>query len=95
MNIAAVAGMSRLTAQSEHSQLRKAYLKLSLMIHPDKLQSKFAQATTAFQACTGLYQLSIYWLNWFNVGLLGISQSVRVDNGSCDDVSRRAGRQGQ
>eukprot|EP00808_Paulinella_micropora_P004507 g44408.t1 len=38
----------RLTTSSPVAQMRKAYLKLSLVIHPDKLQG-FEQATKSFQ----------------------------------------------
>lgn len=50
-------GKERLTAATPHAQLRKAYLKLSLLIHPDKLQSKFPQATTAFQCLVRAFEL--------------------------------------
>jgi len=36
--------------------LRKAYLKLSLLIHPDKIGSKFSQATKAFQALVEAFE---------------------------------------
>jgi hypothetical protein len=39
----------RITKTSPVATMRKAYLKLSLQIHPDKLSRVFDQATKAFQ----------------------------------------------
>jgi DnaJ domain len=36
--------------------MRKAYLKLSLLVHPDKLGSNFANATKAFQALVRAFE---------------------------------------
>lgn len=45
-----------LTAQSPTAVLRKAYLKLSLAIHPDRLSSKFPDATRAFQVLVTAFE---------------------------------------
>ncbi|RHZ06718.1 hypothetical protein DYB31_013716, partial [Aphanomyces astaci] len=37
--------------------MRKAYLKLSLLVHPDKLPKDFADATRAFQALVTAYEM--------------------------------------
>lgn len=50
LNIAANHPDQYITKQSTSSQMRKAYLKLSLLVHPDKLSKLFDQATKAFQA---------------------------------------------
>ena len=43
--------------KSPLNSLRKAYLKLSMIIHPDKLtQYKFEDATKAFQALVGAFE---------------------------------------
>lgn len=42
-------GATRVTRSSPVAAMRKAYLKLSLLVHPDKLASSFDQATKAFQ----------------------------------------------
>lgn len=44
------------TTDSSVATMRKAYLKLSLLIHPDKLQSTFADATKAFQCLVNAYE---------------------------------------
>ena len=41
---------TRVSKNSPAALMRKAYLKLSLLIHPDKLGRTFDQATKAFQA---------------------------------------------
>jgi len=56
LNIAASKG-EPLTKKSPLNALRKAYLKLSMIIHPDKLaQYKFDDATKAFQALVGAFE---------------------------------------
>ncbi len=49
LNLAATSKEGCITRSSPHSAMRKLYLKLSLLIHPDKLGKKFTQATKAFQ----------------------------------------------
>eukprot|EP00906_Rhabdomonas_costata_P026344 RCo037515 len=44
------------SASSPVGPLRKAYLKLSLMIHPDKLSRDYPAATTAFQALVHAFE---------------------------------------
>lgn len=36
--------------------MRKAYLKLSLLIHPDKLSNSFPDSTRAFQALVRAFE---------------------------------------
>ena len=55
MNIATPAGVARITKQTPLAIMRKAYLKLSLVIHPDKLGRSFDQATKAFQALVSAF----------------------------------------
>lgn len=45
-----------ITTDSSVATMRKAYLKLSLLIHPDKLQSSFTDATKAFQCLVNAYE---------------------------------------
>jgi len=45
-----------ITTDSSVSSMRKAYLKLSLLIHPDKLQNLFPDATKAFQCLVNAYE---------------------------------------
>ncbi|KAJ6630191.1 hypothetical protein Bhyg_16788 [Pseudolycoriella hygida] len=45
-----------ITTDSSVATMRKAYLKLSLLIHPDKLQSAFPDATKAFQCLVNAYE---------------------------------------
>lgn len=45
-----------ITTDSSVATMRKAYLKLSLLIHPDKLQSTFPEATKAFQCLVNAYE---------------------------------------
>ena len=49
LNIATPPGVPRITNKTSIALMRKAYLKLSLVIHPDKLGRSFDQATKAFQ----------------------------------------------
>ena len=49
LNLVSTSKADAITKNSPVSLLRKNYLKLSLIIHPDKLQKKFSQATKAFQ----------------------------------------------
>lgn len=50
LNIAAMNPSHYVTKKSPISSMRKLYLKLSLLVHPDKLSKLFDQATKAFQA---------------------------------------------
>ena len=60
-------GGDRITKLSPLAAMRKAYLKLSLLIHPDKLSRDFDQATKSFQVLLKLLMiektvfLSIYY----------------------------------
>lgn len=45
-----------ITTDSSVATMRKAYLKLSLLIHPDKLQNIFPEATKAFQCLVNAYE---------------------------------------
>lgn len=45
-----------ITTDSSVATMRKAYLKLSLLIHPDKLQSIFPESTKAFQCLVNAYE---------------------------------------
>lgn len=49
INLASSSEQNRLTSQSSPQQFRKNYLKLSLLIHPDRLSKAFPDATKAFQ----------------------------------------------
>jgi hypothetical protein len=49
LNLLGGQGGGRITKSSPVAVMRKAYLKLSLQIHPDKLSRVFDQATKAFQ----------------------------------------------
>mmetsp|Transcript_2682 Transcript_2682/g.4029 ORF Transcript_2682/g.4029 Transcript_2682/m.4029 type:complete len:562 (-) Transcript_2682:123-1808(-) len=51
-----IAGGNTITKSSPIAVMRKAYLKLSLVIHPDKLQRSFDQATHAFQALVRAFE---------------------------------------
>mmetsp|Transcript_26973 Transcript_26973/g.25829 ORF Transcript_26973/g.25829 Transcript_26973/m.25829 type:complete len:441 (+) Transcript_26973:101-1423(+) len=55
LNIATPAGAARISKQTPLAIMRKAYLKLSLIIHPDKLGRSFDQATKAFQALVSAF----------------------------------------
>ena len=46
----------KITAESSIGAMRKAYLKISLKIHPDKLQSRFKDATKSFQILVSAYE---------------------------------------
>jgi hypothetical protein len=50
LNIATRPGDPPLTKSSPTASMKKNYLKLSLLIHPDKLGRKFDKAASAFQA---------------------------------------------
>lgn len=63
LNLAATSGSERLTSSSKSidgkyspSLLRKLYLKLSLIIHPDRLARETPNATKAFQALVKAYE---------------------------------------
>lgn len=47
---------SRISKNSPVTSMRKAYLKLSLLIHPDKLGRQFENATKAFQALVKAFE---------------------------------------
>lgn len=47
---------SRISKNSPVTSMRKAYLKLSLLIHPDKLGRQFEHATKAFQALVKAFE---------------------------------------
>jgi hypothetical protein len=49
LNLAAPSEDARLNSKSSPQQFRKYYLKLSLIIHPDRLGKEFSDATKAFQ----------------------------------------------
>lgn len=50
LNLAASGQEQMVTKSSQVSSMRKLYLKLSLVVHPDKLGKSFSEATRAFQA---------------------------------------------
>ena len=56
VSILNIAGGGNILSSSPIAVMRKAYLKLSLLIHPDKLQRKFDQATKAFQALVRAFE---------------------------------------
>jgi hypothetical protein len=56
LGILNIAGVGSITSSSPVAVMRKAYLKLSIRIHPDKLQRKFDQATKAFQALVRAFE---------------------------------------
>lgn len=45
-----------ITSDTPVHVMRKAYLKLSLLLHPDKLQKRFSQATRAFQLLVSAFE---------------------------------------
>lgn len=45
-----------ITKSSSIATMRKAYLRLSMMVHPDKLSSRFSDATKAFQALVKAFE---------------------------------------
>jgi hypothetical protein len=51
-----LAGGTAITQSSSVSSMRKNFLKLSLSVHPDKLQRQFPQATKAFQALVRAFE---------------------------------------
>ena len=55
LNISTTSDAARITKQTPLAIMRKAYLKLSLIIHPDKLGRSFDQATKAFQALVSAF----------------------------------------
>lgn len=56
LNIAAPTEAARVNSKSPVNQLRKYYLKLSLMIHPDRMGKAFPDATKAFQALVRAFE---------------------------------------
>jgi DnaJ domain len=56
LNLATTVGVPAITASSPTTAMRKAYLKLSLLIHPDKLSKHFADAAKAFQALVRAFE---------------------------------------
>ena len=57
LNIATPQGAPKIDRQSSVATMRKNYLKLSLVIHPDKLGRTFDQATKAFQALVTAFDI--------------------------------------
>lgn len=55
-SILSLASPVRITHQTSIAVMRKAYLKLSLLIHPDKL-TIFSSATKAFQALVSAFEI--------------------------------------
>ena len=47
--ILSVLGTEQITKSTPTAAMRKQYMKISLLIHPDKLTSRFSDATKAFQ----------------------------------------------
>ncbi|KAJ1407020.1 hypothetical protein B484DRAFT_456666 [Ochromonadaceae sp. CCMP2298] len=56
LNIAAPSQAAQITTASPVPQMRKLYLKLSLVIHPDRLGKKFPDATRAFQTLVQAFE---------------------------------------
>jgi hypothetical protein len=57
LNLGRTTDSPPITSKSPVAITRKAYLKLSLLLHPDKLSSKFAQATKCFQALVKAFEM--------------------------------------
>lgn len=47
--VLSVLGGARVDATTPTALMRKQYMKISLLIHPDKLSKRFKEATKAFQ----------------------------------------------
>jgi hypothetical protein len=56
LNIAGLSQTEKITKKSSLPTIRKAYLKLSLVIHPDKMKSTYPNATKAFQALVKAFE---------------------------------------
>ena len=56
LNLGSKQGEGRITKQSPVAVMRKAYLKLSLVLHPDKLSRLFDKATSVFQAVVRAFE---------------------------------------
>ena len=56
LNIAASSNSNKLSKSSDISSMRKNYLKLSLIIHPDRMGKTFPNATKAFQALVKAFE---------------------------------------
>eukprot|EP01038_Epipyxis_sp_PR26KG_P013963 gene13963-18729_t len=56
LNIATPPSGEKITKETSPNLMKKAYLKISLIIHPDKM-GKFDQATRAFQALVRAYEV--------------------------------------
>jgi hypothetical protein len=56
LNIASPSEEAKVNRQSPISVLRKYYLKLSLIIHPDRMGKTFPEATKAFQALVKAFE---------------------------------------
>lgn len=56
LNIAAPNEAARVNSKSPVQQLRKYYLKLSLIIHPDRMGKAFPDATKAFQSLVRAFE---------------------------------------
>lgn len=56
LNLGNKAGSEKITRQTPVNVMRKAYLKLSLVIHPDKIGRVFEGATRSFQALVKAFE---------------------------------------
>jgi hypothetical protein len=56
LNLAAPNAQNKINKTSDPNLIRKYYLKISLLIHPDKLGKKFPDATKAFQALVRAFE---------------------------------------
>lgn len=56
LNLAAPSTDAKITKASPSAAMRKLYLKLSLLIHPDRLGGRFKDATKAFQALVRAFE---------------------------------------
>jgi hypothetical protein len=56
LNVAASSASTKISKDSTPAAMRKMYLKLSLIIHPDKLGKIFPDATKAFQAAVRAFE---------------------------------------
>lgn len=56
LSLGILANAAKLSRKSSPAELKRAYLKLSLIIHPDRLQTNKPLATKAFQALVKSYE---------------------------------------
>ena len=56
--ILSVLGTDPITKSSPTPAMRKQYMKISLLIHPDKLRGRFSDATKAFQVSPSGFQFA-------------------------------------